>query len=303
MTGISGNFVKASEQYDAAIKSAQENGFPQNEALANELTARYYLQRNKYTIATAYLREACLAYIRWGATMKLQHLEDTYPELLKKRRRFDDSTTAENAKPINKVFSQESIIKASQTISKEIVTEKVVEKLLDLLLEQTYAEKSYFLLEVEGQLNIIAEGFKNRDPQIVLKSTPLNQFSDIAQSVIYYVIRTRQQISLDDACKDGMFAYNEYIKSAKPKSILCIPVLSHDRLTGVVYLENSSTVNAFLPKQIDLITLLISQVTISIENSLLYANLADLTEKLSSSKLKLEKRIKVLEQEIASHFT
>ncbi|MBU2646286.1 AAA family ATPase [bacterium] len=302
MAGISGNFVKSTEQFDKAIQSARDNGFAQNEALANELTAKYYLSKGKKTIATAYLREACLAYIRWGATLKTKHLEEFFPQLLKKRHRHDDSLTIDDTKQPNHSFSPESIIKASQTISKEIVTEKVVEKLLELLLEKTNAQKSIFLNDQEGQLVIIAEGFKNRTPQIVLESTQIDQYPDIAQSVIYYVIRTRKLISLDDASKEGMFAYNEYIKNKQPKSILCVPVLSHDKLTGIVYLENMLTAGAFLPRQIDLITLLISQVAISIENSLLYSNLADITEKLSTSKTTLEKRIKILEQEIASNF-
>lgn len=302
VAGISGNFVKAIDHFDKAIHAASENGFVQNEALANELTARYYLSRNKKTIATAYLREACVAYIRWGAQMKIQHLEDNYPQLLKKRRRYDDSAELESDKPITHAFTPESIIKASQTISKEIVTDKVIEKLLGLLLEKTNAEKSYFLMEKEGQYHIIAEGLTDKDPQVTVQSTALDHYADIAQSVIYYVIRTRKTVSLDDATKDGMFSYNDYIRKKHPKSILCIPILSHDKLTGIVYLENSEIVNAFQPRQIDLISLLISQVAISIENSLLYANLAEITEKLSSSKLKLEKRISILEEEIASNF-
>lgn len=300
--GISGNFIKATEQFDSAIESAQTHGFVQNEALANELTAKYYLSKGKKTIAAAYLKEACLAYTRWGATMKIRHLEGFYPLMLKKRRRMDDSLTLKDNQQLTSAFSPESIIQASQTISKEIVTEKVIEKLLELLLDKTNAQKSFFLVEEKGQLKIIAEGLTNRHPQIALLSTPLNQYPDIAQSVIYYVIRTRKMISLEDASKDGMFAYNEYVKNEKPKSILCIPVLSHDKLTGIVYLENSDTVSAFLTRQIDLITLLISQVAISIENSQLYSNLAEITEKLSSSKQKLEKRIKVLEDQIAANF-
>ena len=302
MAGISGNFVKATEQFDSAIESARNHGFIQNEALANELTAKYYLSKGKTTIAAAYLKEACLSYTRWGASMKIKHLEEFYPQMLKKRRRFEDSVTFEENKQISSPFSPESIIRASQSIAREITIEKVIEKLLELLLKDTSANKAYFLIEKEGQISIIAEGFKGRHPQINLQSTLLDKYPAIAQSVIYYVIRSRKLISLDDASKDGMFAYNEYIKKEKPKSILCIPVLSRNKLNGIIYLENSGTISAFQAKQIDLIMLLISQVSISIENSLLHADLTELTNELSSSKLKLEKKIKILEDEISSHF-
>ena len=302
MSGISGNYIKATEQFDNTIESARNNGFIHNEGLANELTAKYYLSKGKITIATAYLKEACLAYTRWGATMKIKHLEESYPQMLKKRRRLGDNATLDEHKQLSNPFSPESIIKASQTISKEIATEKIIEKLLELLLGNTTAQKAIFLIEKEGQLSIVAEGFKDRYPQIILKSTPLDQYPAIAQSVIYYVIRSRKLISLDDARKDGMFAYNEYIKNEKPKSILCLPVLNRNKLSGIVYLENNAIVNAFQAKQTDLIMLLISQIAISLENSLLYANLADVTAELSSSKRKLEQRIKILEEEISSNF-
>ncbi|NQU65491.1 MAG: hypothetical protein HQ517_14575, partial [SAR324 cluster bacterium] len=153
MTGISGNFVKATEQFDSAIESAREHGFVQNEALANELTAKYYFSKGKKTIPAAYLKEACLAYTRWGATMKIKHLEEFYPQALKKRNRFEAIAQKENSL-FDNAFSPESIIKASQTISKEIETEKVIEKLMELLLDKTNTQKCFFLIEEEGQLRI-----------------------------------------------------------------------------------------------------------------------------------------------------
>ncbi|MCP4752455.1 MAG: AAA family ATPase [Proteobacteria bacterium] len=303
MAGVSGNFVKATDLFDEAIKAAVENGFVHNEAVGNELAAKYYLSKNKTTIATAYIREACHAYIRWGATAKVMHLESSYPTLLKKRRRFDDAEEPDDQqKRISSFFNLESIVKASHTISGEMILDKIVEKLLKMLLDNTSAHKGYFLIEKERQLEILAEGLKERDPQITMCSTPLEEFPHIAHSVIFYVIRTRKLIALDDASKDGMFAYNTYIRETKPKSILCIPVINHGKLTGIIYLENNTNTKAFSPKQVELLTLLISQVSISIENSMLYSNLAKITEQLSSSKTKLEKRIQILEQELADNF-
>lgn len=148
----------------------------------------------------------------------------------------------------------------------------------------------------------MAEGLSDRDPRIKLCSIQLEEFEQIAQSVVFYVIRRRKLVVLDEAAKDSMFAYNKYIRENKPKSILCIPVINRGKLSGIIYLENSSTVRAFTPRQVELLTLLISQVSISIENCMLYTNLAEITDQLSSSKTKLEKRIQILEQELASRF-
>lgn len=306
MACISGNFIKAVDLFDEAIKSAAENGFIQNKAIANELAAKYFLSKGKFTIASAYLREACQAYIKWGASAKVEHLENLYPNLLIKGQRFNEAVetldSSKDKSSKSNFFDLATIVKASQSISGEMVLDKLVEKLLKMLLENTSSHKAYFLIEKNRQLIIMAEGLSDRDPRIKLCSIQLEEFEQIAQSVVFYVIRRRKLVVLDEAAKDSMFAYNKYIRENKPKSILCIPVINRGKLSGIIYLENSSTVRAFTPRQVELLTLLISQVSISIENCMLYTNLAEITDQLSSSKTKLEKRIQILEQELASRF-
>ena len=56
--------------YEQAIHLARENGFVQNEGLAHELAAQYYLARGLETAGYAHLRNARNCYDRWGATGK-----------------------------------------------------------------------------------------------------------------------------------------------------------------------------------------------------------------------------------------
>ncbi|MBV7331280.1 AAA family ATPase [Chloroflexi bacterium TSY] len=81
MARITGEELAAMELYDQAIESAAENGFTQHEALSNELAARFWLNKGKTKFANLYLAEAHTSYHRWGATMKVRHLEETYPHL------------------------------------------------------------------------------------------------------------------------------------------------------------------------------------------------------------------------------
>ncbi len=271
MAGVSGNYIKAGDLFDEAIQLAIDNGFLQNEAIANELAAKYYLSKNKTTITTAYLRKACLAYVKWGAMAKIKHLEFSFPELLKQRQRLDDMPEFINAEETDNgtLFSElVSIVKASQEISREVVLEKIVEKLLTLILENTNSLRGYYLVEWENHFKVFVQADKNDPKKIQQVSVLLEEFESIAHSVVFYVIRTRKQIVLDDASKDSMFSYNKYIKDNKPKSILCLPILNHDKLHGILYLENATSVRAFPPKLVENLNLLISQVSISIENSL-----------------------------------
>ena len=64
---IEGRALDAEHLYEQAIRSAHANGFVQNEALANEIAARFYAARGFDKIAHAYLRDARYGYLRWGA--------------------------------------------------------------------------------------------------------------------------------------------------------------------------------------------------------------------------------------------
>src|SRR5262249_34881918 len=73
--------LEAERLYEQAIRAAHENGFVHNEALANELGARFHAARGFDSIADGYRRSARYAYLRWGATAKVRQLEEQYPHL------------------------------------------------------------------------------------------------------------------------------------------------------------------------------------------------------------------------------
>src|SRR5262249_18459215 len=78
---LEGRELEAGRLYEAAIRSAREHGFVHNEALANELAARFYAGCGFEKIAKAYLRDARDGYRQWGAEGKVRQLEAQYPYL------------------------------------------------------------------------------------------------------------------------------------------------------------------------------------------------------------------------------
>ncbi len=67
--------------YDQAISLAKEHEYINEEALANELAAKFYLEWGKQKIAQTYLTDAYYNYVRWGAKAKLTS-RTRYPQLL-----------------------------------------------------------------------------------------------------------------------------------------------------------------------------------------------------------------------------
>ncbi|NJL43585.1 MAG: hypothetical protein HC935_10490 [Pseudanabaena sp. SU_2_4] len=69
---VQGQQVEAMELYDRAIAGAREYQYIQEEALANELAAKFYLDWDKQNIARTYTIEARYCYQRWGGNCQSQ---------------------------------------------------------------------------------------------------------------------------------------------------------------------------------------------------------------------------------------
>ena len=82
MARIEGRDFDAMRLYDVAIRSARENGFVQNEGLASQLAARFYLDRGFDKIAPVYLRDARSCYLQWGADRLVASIDAEHPALL-----------------------------------------------------------------------------------------------------------------------------------------------------------------------------------------------------------------------------
>ncbi|MCP4135243.1 MAG: serine/threonine-protein kinase PknK [bacterium] len=81
---VQGRELKAEKHYALAVELAHENKFLNEEALALELTAKFWLGENEKKIAARYMQEAHRAYRLWGAVAKVQLLEKEYKFLLER---------------------------------------------------------------------------------------------------------------------------------------------------------------------------------------------------------------------------
>jgi diguanylate cyclase (GGDEF)-like protein/PAS domain S-box-containing protein len=288
--------------YDQAIDAARENGFIRHEALANELVAKFYLDLGIKKVAILHMTEAHYGYKMWGAFRKVQHLEKKYPHLLpialekeisplnsaKEKKLVYTLKEKTQTKADRGIFDLLTFIKACQTLSSEIFLEKLVKKMINIVLENAGAEKGIFLLEKEGKL-VLEAMMIVADPNItVLPSIPIENLSPrilsliLSEIIVEYVSRTKDTVILNDATSEEQFPHDEYIAKQKPKSVLCMPLLHQDRLQGVLYLENNLTCGAFTGERVQILELLSSQMVISIENARIHDRLEKLVEKRTS---------------------
>ncbi|MEG3960480.1 GAF domain-containing protein, partial [Microcoleus sp. herbarium2] len=223
---VLGNKAEAIEMYDRAISGAKENKFLNEEALANELAAKFYWEWGKEKFAQIYIIEAYYCYIQWGATAKVKDLETRYPQLLQpiKPRNKNTKTTARLTTGSESHLDITTVMKASQTISGEIMLDQLMSSLMKILIESAGAQRGYLILSSQEKLLIEAEGTINSQQVTVLQSIPIEDCQELSSAIVNYVARTKESVVLDDAARAGQFTNDPYIQKHQPKSILCVPL-------------------------------------------------------------------------------
>ncbi|MEH2175345.1 AAA family ATPase [Nostoc sp.] len=276
---IEGKEWEAMRLYEQSITSAREQGFVQYEALANELAAKFYLERDFELIAKTYLEAAKNAYMRWEAFAKVKHLEKTYPQLLPQQQLVSNGTFITTGEHLDFL----SVVKASQTISSEIVFSRLLKTLMQIVIEQAGAESGYLLLEHEQNLAIEVEAKVNHQAEKLNVSRLVldSESQIIPQSMLNYVQRTHETVILQNANEQNLFSKDEYIIQKQPKSVLCLPIARQSKLLGILYLENNLISGAFTQEKLSVLEILTVQIAISLENALLYQGLEDSKAQLS----------------------
>jgi PAS domain S-box-containing protein len=287
--------VDAMRWYEEAIRKARENGFVQNEGLGNELAARFYLERGIERVAQSYLKEARYCYLRWGGSGKVQQLDECYPVSEEGASPRPPGTIGTSVEQLD----LGTVVKASQAVSGEIVLENLIKTLMVIALEHAGAERGLLILPSGEEHRIAAEARTGRDGVEVHLQHQLVTPSDLPDSLLRYVIRTRQSVILDDASAQNLFLEDEYVRQQRPRSILCLPLVKQAKFVGVLYLENKLVPRVFTTKRLAMLELLASQAAISLDHARLYGDLGRLNAELTqenSDRRKAEEALRASEE-------
>jgi signal transduction histidine kinase len=287
---ISGDLWQASELYEQAIAGANKYEYPQEEALAYELAARFYYQQGKRKIAQTYFREAHYLYSHWGAIAKVRHLENCYPQFLP--RQLSDSALTQTLISSNgtqtNILDLNSVFKASQTLSSALKRETLLKKIMEIIIENAGAETGYLLRQNQDQWFVEARAsIGEKVPEIIATDLTKMLNLELPESVINYVARTEKKVLLNQANSQGDFTQDPYIQQAQIKSIFCFPLIYQGVMKAIIYLENKLLENAFTTDRLEILKLISTQAAISLENVNLYETLEqqvyERTEKLSTA--------------------
>jgi PAS domain S-box-containing protein len=291
---VLGQYWHAIESYEQAIQGAKAHHCVQDEALAYELAAGFYLARGMEKIAQTYFRESRYSYTRWQAEAKVAQLDAKYPQLLAQlstssliRDIHKTTTTPSPQVGLGQALDLNAVMRASQAISREIVLDRLLSELMKVLIENMGAQVGFLILrspaesELEsGELRIEATGKSNGEITVLQSQSLMSEQPDridvqLPLSIINYVLRTQESVVLDCADREGPFINDPYIQTAQVKSVLCSPLIDRGQAMGAIYLENNLTTGAFSHNRLEFMQLLSGQAAISIANAKLYAKVRE----------------------------
>jgi predicted ATPase/class 3 adenylate cyclase/tRNA A-37 threonylcarbamoyl transferase component Bud32 len=275
LAGHEGNMSEALVLYEQSMAAAKQSGFLRDEAIATEMAARALLRIGLTRPAVVYLQDAYHLYYRWGAHRKVEEMENDYSMLgnadrVGNKNTLKSRTFGSNANTAD-LLDISSVLKASQTISGELVLEKLLNETLQILLENAGAQKGAIVEYKEGQLIIQVQSHTHDDPGARQDLGEQDDvFTALPITLINTAIRTQAPVVIDNASEVNSFISDPYIRDIKPISVMCVPLPLHGDSSSAVYLENNLTHSAFTRERIEVIKLLASQASISMENARIY---------------------------------
>ncbi|WP_437837204.1 sensor histidine kinase [Sorangium sp. So ce1153] len=256
-------FELAGVRYDEAIDGAIRAGFTHLEALGNELAGRFYHGLGRARIAALYLRAARQGFARWGASEKARALTDE----------FRLHGPCEEPEPVEErlpavALDALSLLKAAETLSGEIVLDRLLEKLLGVCLEAAGAQRGALVLEEEGELFVRALG--SAAAPVSIERAPLSRSREVPRRVVEHTHSARETLVLDDAACEPERDLDPHFAEGGSRSVLVLPIQRKEARLGVVYLENNLTTRAFTRDRVHVLELLSGQIAIALENARLY---------------------------------
>lgn len=268
------------DHYDKGIALAKEGQFLNDEALGNELAAKFCILMGKDRFAGIYFQQAYDCYEQWGANQKIAHLQKKYGAYLSGS---DLSLESLGEKPSDAdsimkgtqrgTLDMVTVMKASQAISREIEPANLTRVFMKILLENVGAQKGFLILRVNGELVVEARGGVDEEAELIRPSVPIKKCGFVPTSIIEHVEMKQQSLVLKNASEESMFNSDPYIVSRKPKSVLCTPISKKTEISGILYLENNLVPSVFTPQRLRVVHFLASQIAISQENAQLIARL------------------------------
>ncbi len=165
-----------------------------------------------------------------------------------------------------------------QDISKQMIAQFDLDKLLNFLLDKTFE-----VFQADNALVLLID---TKTKILVPKAVRLNGERatnlHISQVFIEQVFEKKIGILSTDARTDERFKAHESIISHGIRSVMCVPLLFHDEVLGMIHIDSETKEKAFNHEDLDLLTILGNQAALFVHNANLHEKMVGQETKLAN---------------------
>ena len=259
---VTGRTDEALGHFVHALELAEDNGYVQDSALAEELTARCHLAQGRSALAATALQRALAHYRRWGANAKVEALERRFADVLISR--------PEPSHPERRL--ERGLIGSLLSLSRSIELDELLPELLQRAAQVSSADRVALVTGQSGELTIAAGWQSTSEP-----TSSTHRRGETGEQLLLPAVEAafdgNEPIVINDVTHHDDYGNQPYVLAHQPRSILCLPLARSGDVSGVLYLENHESGGAFTAERVELLNLLAAQATISLENARLYESL------------------------------
>ncbi len=161
-------------------------------------------------------------------------------------------------------------------INSSLDVDVVLAQALDEIIALTGAERGFILLydpEADALDLRIARGMDGQADA-----------SEMSSMVLREVIATGKPILTNNASRDPALAGSDTVARFTLRSILCVPLISRDRVEGAIYVDNRFREGVFTERELTLLTAFANQTAVAVENALLFSQVQAAAREMARAK-------------------
>ncbi|PYI10270.1 sensor histidine kinase/response regulator [Aspergillus sclerotiicarbonarius CBS 121057] len=171
------------------------------------------------------------------------------------------------------IIDLSSILESSQVMSSELQIDKLLTKMIEIVLESCNGSDSAVIAtNFDNHFTVAAAGDLEKGQKSFVDGLPFSEIEDkMAHQISHYVMRTREEVLVHNVLEDERFSnVNEGYQARYPlgRSVIALPIMQAEHLLGVIHIEGKP--NSFTQRNVVVLHLLCNQIGISLSNALLF---------------------------------
>jgi transcriptional regulator with GAF, ATPase, and Fis domain len=165
-----------------------------------------------------------------------------------------------------RLVALDTLVRFSERLLGATDLKRLLDELLDALVEVTQADKGFLILLEDGEMNV-------RAARNVARETIDNAVNRVSDSIVRRVLETGKPLVVADALHDAEWSGSSSVVNLKLCSVMCAPLKQKGEVFGVIYLGNDNVVSLFDDRALEPLTVFTAQASLLVQNALLLDSL------------------------------